>query len=114
MTASVVALDVPSLRAHGFTPGDLTHAPVGTVLVAADGTPLRVTAEGALDPVRPFGRRSIASDPAARRGDMSEPSSSQRIGSADPRRHPGPEPEGRRLTIPRQPDTGDIVSEGAA
>jgi hypothetical protein len=39
------------------------------VLIAADGTALRVTAEGALDPVRPFGRRSIASDPAARRAD---------------------------------------------
>ena len=67
MTAPVVALDRLAAAAHGFTPRDLTHAPVGAVLVALDGTALRVTAEGALDPVRPFGYRSIASDPAARR-----------------------------------------------
>ncbi len=66
MTAPVVALDVPSLAAHGFTPGDVSHAPVGTVLVAADGTMLVVTPEGALDPWPPFCRKSLASDPAAR------------------------------------------------
>lgn len=63
----VVALDRPSAAAHGFGPGDVTHAPVGAVLVAADGTVVRVTADGALDPWPPTGRRSIASDPAARR-----------------------------------------------
>ncbi len=67
MIATVVALDRRATGAHGFTPRDVTHAPVGTVLVAADGTALRVTAGGALDPWPPFGRRSIASDPAARR-----------------------------------------------
>lgn len=66
MTA-LVAVDVRALAAHGLTTRDLTHAPVGAVLVAVDGTALIVTAEGALDPVRPFGRRSIASDPAAYR-----------------------------------------------
>jgi hypothetical protein len=69
MTAPVVEIDRIAAAAHGFTPRDLTHAPAGAVLIAADGTALRVTAEGALDPVRPFGRRSIASDPAARRAD---------------------------------------------
>lgn len=67
MIAPVVALDPPSAAAHGFGPGDVTHAPVGAVLVAADGTALVVTAEGGLDPWPPTGRRSIASDPAARR-----------------------------------------------
>lgn len=61
-----VALDPVAALAHGFAPCDLTHAPAGLVLVALDGTTLRVTPEGALDPVVPFGRRSIASDPAAR------------------------------------------------
>jgi hypothetical protein len=65
--APVVALDRAAAAAHGFGPRDVTHAPVGAVLVAADGTALRVTAEGALDPVVSLGRRSIASDPAARR-----------------------------------------------
>jgi hypothetical protein len=63
----VVALDRLAAEAHGFSSRDLTHAPVGAVLVAVDGTALRVTAEGALDPWPPFGHRSIASDPAARR-----------------------------------------------
>lgn len=67
MIAPVVALDPPSAAAHGFTPADLVLAVPGTILVAADGTALRVTAEGALDPWPPFGRRSLASDPAARR-----------------------------------------------
>lgn len=62
-----VAIDVRALGAHGFTTRDITHAPVGAVLVAADGTALRVTVAGALDPVVPFGFRSIASDPTARR-----------------------------------------------
>lgn len=67
MTGALVALDRPSAAAHGFGPGDVTHAPPGAVLVAADGTTLVVTAQGALDPWPPTGRRSIASDPAARR-----------------------------------------------
>lgn len=61
------AIHPRALAAHGFTRCDLTHAEPGTVLVAADGTALRVTAEGALDPVRPDGRKSIASDPTATR-----------------------------------------------
>lgn len=67
MTAPVVELDRIAADAHGFTSRDLTHAPVGVVLVALDGTALIVTAEGALDPWPPLGRKSIASDPAARR-----------------------------------------------
>jgi hypothetical protein len=64
---AAIALDLIAAAAHGFAPRDVTHAPVGAVLVAADGTALVVTAEGALDPWPPMGRRSIASDPAARR-----------------------------------------------
>lgn len=67
-----VRLDERACRAHGLGPGDVTHAVPGTVLVLADGTALRVTDAGALDPVvlgaAPWGR-SIASDPAARRGE---------------------------------------------
>ncbi|WP_243338590.1 hypothetical protein [Anaeromyxobacter soli] len=60
-------IDPRALTAHGLTPRDLTHAPPGTVVIVLDGTALRVTAEGALDPVVSFGFRSIASDPAASR-----------------------------------------------
>ncbi len=64
MTA--VSIDPRALAAHGLTSRDLTHAFPGTVIVVLDGTALRVTAAGALDPVASFGFRSIASDPAAR------------------------------------------------
>ena len=53
------------INPRGLTPGDVTRAPPGTVIVAADGTALRVTANGGLDPVRPFGSKTIASDPTA-------------------------------------------------
>ena len=61
-----VPVDPRALAAHGFTPGDVSHAAPGTVLVALDGTTLIVTPEGALDPWPPGGRKSIASAPAAR------------------------------------------------
>lgn len=64
-----VSIDPRALDAHGFTPRDLAAAYVGTVLVAVDGTTLIVTPEGALDPVQVFGRKSIASDPAATRSE---------------------------------------------
>jgi hypothetical protein len=38
----------------------------GTVLQAASGCLLRLRDDGGLEPVQPFGHRSIASDPAAR------------------------------------------------
>lgn len=60
-----VALDGRAAAAHGFGRGDVTHAPAGAVLVAADGTALVVSPEGALDAWPPFGRRSIASEPRA-------------------------------------------------
>lgn len=62
-----VAIDVRALAAHGLSPRDVTHALPGTVIVAADGTALRVTGGGALDPVVPFGFKSISSDPSASR-----------------------------------------------
>lgn len=64
-----VAIDPCTLAAHGFTRRDLSHAPDGAVLVLPDGSAWRVTSSGALDPVHPFGFRSIASDPAARRAE---------------------------------------------
>ena len=67
MTRPVVAMDGRALAAHGLTPGDVSHAAVGTVVVVADGSAWRITAAGGLDPVVSFGFRSIASDPTARR-----------------------------------------------
>jgi hypothetical protein len=67
MTAHVVELDACTLAAHGLSRRDLWHAPAGAVIVLPDGSAWRVTEHGALDPVRPFGFRSIASDPSARR-----------------------------------------------
>lgn len=62
-----IPLDRRAARAWGFAP-DVYCAPAGAVLVTCDGTALRVTEAGGLDPVIPFGHRSIASDPTAIRG----------------------------------------------
>ncbi len=64
-SSRAVPLDPRALAAHGLTTRDLSHAPPGTVVVACDGTALIVTAGGAFDAWSPFGRRAIASDPAA-------------------------------------------------
>ena len=69
MTLPVV-IHPKALAAHGLTTRDLVAAYPGTVIIVPDGTALRVTEEGALDPVIQGslpGMRSIGSDPSASR-----------------------------------------------
>lgn len=59
-----VQVDARAGCAHGIPPVQL---PVGSVLLADDGTALLVRHDGGLDPWPPFGWKSIASDPVATR-----------------------------------------------